>query len=638
MFEFKRSEENPILIPNHVNDWESEAVFNGCPVVDDSGKAHLLYRAVSSSRASSIGYASSSDGVHFKDRRQFIKPEYDWERFGCEDPRVTKFENKYYVFYTALSTFPFSADGIKVGLAITKDFEKIEEKHLVTPFNAKAMALFPEKVNGLMSAILTVDTDRLPSKICIACFDHENQIWSPDYWNEWYKSLDKHTITLVRSPQDHVEVGAPPIKTKHGWLLFYSYIQNYFSPPASFGIEAVLLDLDNPRKIIARTEKPILTVQEEYEKYGAVPNIVFPTGAFIKEGKIYLYYGAADTVCALAVGEIAELLKDLLKSPLFRLEKFSGNPIMRPLPENSWESKAVFNTGALYEDEKIHLVYRAMSENNTSVFGYASTRDGFILDERLPEPVYVPREDFEKKKVANGNSGCEDPRLTRMGNTVYMFYTAYDGINLPRVALTSISYDDFSGHRWNWEKPVLISPPNVADKNAALFPKKIKGKYAILHRLEPSIWIDFVDDLNLGNGKWIKGSILMSPRLGNKDSKKIGIAAPPIETSEGWLLIYHGISKKSDNHYHLRAALLDLENPTRVIVRTEDPILDPEMSYEKHGLVPNVVFSNGAVVKDGRLFVYYGGADKVIGVATAKLSDLLKRLIDERDGHTGLPI
>ncbi len=306
---------------------------------------------------------------------------------------------------------------------------------------------------------------------------------------------------------------------------------------------------------------------------------------------------------------------------------------MKPLKENSWESKAVFNTGALYDNEKIHLVYRAMSKDNTSVFGYASTRDGFTLDERLPQPIYIPREDFEKKKIPNANSGCEDPRLTKIGDMIYMFYTAYDGQNMPRVALTSISYDNFINHKWNWEKPVLISPPNVADKNAALFPRKIKGKYVILHRLEPDIWIDFVDDLNWGNGKWVGGKILMSPRQGNKDSKKIGIAGPPIETSEGWLLIYHGISKKSDNHYHLRAALFDLDDPTKVIVRTEDPILDPEMSYEKHGQTPNVVFSNGIVVKDDRLFVYYGGADTVIGVATTKLSDLLKRLIAERDAH-----
>ncbi len=628
MFEFRRSEENPVLVPNSNDDWEAEAAFNGCPVVDGK-KIHFLYRAVSSAHSSSIGYAISDDGIHFKERRQFIKPEYDWEAFGCEDPRVIKLNDKYYIFYTALSAFPFNADGIKVAVAITKDFKKIEEKHLVTTFNAKAMALFPQKIGDKIVAVLTVNTDKPPAKVCVAFFEREEDIWSSDYWKEWYASFDYHSLPLVRSSQDHVEVGAPPIKTKYGWLLIYSYIYNYFSPPASFGVEAALLDLKNPMKIIARTEKTLLISQENYEKYGKVPNIVFPTGGYVKGKELRLYYGAADTVCALAIGEADELLKVLLKSNVVRLEKFSGNPIIKPLREHPWESKAVFNPGVFYDEKKIHLVYRAMSDDNTSVFGYASTKNGFDIDERLSQPIYVPREDFEKKGVPDANSGCEDPRLTRIGDTIYMLYTAYEGKNLPKVALTSISYNDFTNQQWNWKKPVLISPPDMDDKDSALFPKKIKGKYAILHRFGVSIWIDFVDDLNFGGEKWLKGKILMSPRLGERDSKKIGIAGPPIETSEGWLLIYHGISKKHDNHYHLRAALLDLEDPTKIIARTKDTILETEMAYEKYGNVSNVVFSNGAIVKDGTLFVYYGGADKVIGVATIKLNELLEKLIAE---------
>ena len=181
MFAFKRSDENPILVPSDENEWEKLAVLNGCPVIG-GGKIHFLYRAVSASNISSLGYASSTDGVHFKNRRQFTKHEYDWERFGCEDPRVTKIGSTYYVFYTALSTYPFSADGIKVGLAITKDFKKIREKHLVTPFNAKAMCLFPEKIKGKLVAILTGNTDRPPSNICIATFEREDQMWSREYW------------------------------------------------------------------------------------------------------------------------------------------------------------------------------------------------------------------------------------------------------------------------------------------------------------------------------------------------------------------------------------------------------------------------------------------------------------------------
>ena len=122
----------------------------------------------------------------------------------------------------------------------------------------------------------------------------------PTYWKSWYSALNQNTIPLQRSPKDHVEAGAPPIKTKYGWLLIYSYIQNYLSPPAVFGIEAALLDLQDPQKIIARTDKPLMVPQETYEKYGKVPNIVFPTGAIVKDGTLSIYYGAADTRCAVA--------------------------------------------------------------------------------------------------------------------------------------------------------------------------------------------------------------------------------------------------------------------------------------------------------------------------------------------------
>jgi beta-1,2-mannobiose phosphorylase / 1,2-beta-oligomannan phosphorylase len=129
MIIFKRSDENPILLPEPDNNWEGEATFNGCSVVH-KGKVVLLYRAESLSlteaagkrTTSSIGYADSKDGVHFRNRYQFIRPEFEWERFGCEDPRVTRLDDKYYIFYTALSKFPFQADGIKVGMAVTRDF------------------------------------------------------------------------------------------------------------------------------------------------------------------------------------------------------------------------------------------------------------------------------------------------------------------------------------------------------------------------------------------------------------------------------------------------------------------------------------------------------------------------------------
>jgi len=115
-------------------------------------------------------------GLIFFDRKQLIIPEYSWEEFGCENPKVTKFKGKYYIFYTALSTFPFCAKGIKVGLAISKDLKKIQEKYLVTPFNTKAMTLFLEKIKGKIWAILTVHTDRPLSKISLTSFNKEEEI------------------------------------------------------------------------------------------------------------------------------------------------------------------------------------------------------------------------------------------------------------------------------------------------------------------------------------------------------------------------------------------------------------------------------------------------------------------------------
>ena len=165
----RRYKRNPILKPKMIHSWEAQATFNGCPV-DVDGKICLVYRALSLPHYRSIGEttltvsnigitAPSRNGIDFHDRRILIVPEEPWERFGCEDPRVTRLNGKYFIFYTALSTYPPSAEGIRVGLAISDDFKTIREKHLVTPFNAKAMALFPEKIDGKIWVVLSVHTD-----------------------------------------------------------------------------------------------------------------------------------------------------------------------------------------------------------------------------------------------------------------------------------------------------------------------------------------------------------------------------------------------------------------------------------------------------------------------------------------------
>ncbi len=632
----KRSKRNPILWPNRENAWEAEAAFNGSAVHDHS-HVDLFYRAESAPqklgdielRLSTVGHAISSDGVRFSKREQIITPQYDWERFGCEDPRATKFGDKYYIFYTALSTYPFGPDGIKIGLAEGKDLKNLK-KHPVTTFNAKAMALFPKHVKGKMAAILTANTDKPPAKIGLAIFDHEEEIWSPAYWDDWYASLESHTIPLQRDENDHIEVGAPPIWTEKGWLVIYSYIRNYFHGQKIFGVEAALLDLDDPRKILSRTDLPFLTPEEEYELYGRVPNIVFPSGAYVKKDVLYVYYGATDTTCCLATLSLTKLLEEMASTTV-KLKRFEGNPILVPDRNHAWEAKCVFNPAAFFADGKIHILYRSLSDDDTSYIGYAWSTDGKHIDGRLPDPIYTPSEKFELKTRPGVGSGCEDPRVTLIDDTLYMCYTAYDGVNPPRIALTSIALADFLKQDWKWAKPVLISPPGIDDKDAAIFPKKIKGKYVILHRIGLSMWIDFVDDLKQFQGeRWVEGCVLMKPRPTMWDSRKIGIGSPPIETPDGWLLLYHGISKREDGHYHVRAALLDLKDPTKVLARTKYPIFEPETPYELNGLVPRVVFPCGAILKKTTLYVYYGGADKVVGVATIKIAQLLDQLKAER--------
>ncbi|MDO8522725.1 MAG: hypothetical protein Q7S12_00350 [bacterium] len=630
----RRSAHNPILKPDISKSWESEAVFNGCPVKKD-GKVHLLYRAMSAPHfhalaetnlsISTIGIADSKDGEHFSNRRIYIEPSEEWDMFGCEDPRVTKLGNKYYTFYTALSLYPFRAEGIKVGVAISKDLKTPVEKHPVTPFNAKAFTLFPEKIGGKIWAALTVNTDKAPAHICWASFDKEEDIWNKEKWEEWYKNFEKYSYGLQRRPQDHIEVGAPPFKTKKGWVLLYSYIRNYGSPNQVFGVEAILLDPKDPSKINCKISTPIIVPEEYYEKSGMVPNIVFPSGVIVKNDNINLYYGAADVSCCLAVISLKKLERRFLcgVKPIYKLWQ-NEKEILRSVKEHSWESRAVFNPASIYLGDKMHLIYRAFSEDNTSTMGYASSKNGIDIDYRAPDPVYVPRETFEQKSEAGRFSGCEDPRLTKIGNRIYMCYTAYNGGGPPRIALTSISDEDFLAQKWDWKKPVLISAPGIDNKDACIFPEKINGKYVIIHRLNGVMDLSYSKTLDFDGNTWLEEERWVFPRQGMWDSKKVGISAPPIRTKKGWLVLYHGVS--DEGIYRVGALLTKLDDPTKIIARTDEAIFEPREKFELEGQVPNVVFPCGASIVGDTLFMYYGGADQSVGVATIPTNKLMALL------------
>jgi len=314
------------------------------------------------------------------------------------------------------------------------------------------------------------------------------------------------------------------------------------------------------------------------------------------------------------------------------------------MKENAWEAWQTFNPAALFENGKVHFLYRAIGEDGVSRLGYASSTDGIHIDDRSAFPAYMhshnhrgsagaitpPDSALQFISGGGGWGGSEDPRLTRIGDRVYLLYVAFDGATPPRIALTSISLQDFLAKRWRWDGAKMISSPGVVDKSSCLFPEKIGGKYVIMHRIFPNILIDFVDDLNFRDGQHLKGEFSINVREGYWDSRKIGAGAPPIKTKYGWLLIYYGVDDRDASQYKIGAMLLDLKNPTKVLCRTNHPILEPIEWYENEGHKAGVAYPCGAAVVNEKLFVYYGGADTVVCAACADLEMFLQSLIQ---GH-----
>ena len=293
-----------------------------------------------------------------------------------------------------------------------------------------------------------------------------------------------------------------------------------------------------------------------------------------------------------------------------KLERLSDKPILRPKVEHPWEASAVFNCGAIYDNGLVHMIYRATDIASSgkegkyiSRLGYAVSSDGLNFN-RLEQPIL-------SNDVQQELRGPEDPRIIKMGDTFYMMYTGYGGRfdGDYRICLAS------SRNLIEWKRHgVVLDEPN---KDASLFPERIGGKYLMLHRRVPSIWLAYSDDLE----SWHDHRLIMEPVPDSPwECVKIGIAGPPIKTEDGWLLIYHGVGPNT--RYCLGAALLDPQDPTRVIARQQEPILEAELDWEVHGHVPNVVFSCGHAVIDSEVFVYYGGADTAIGVAALDLNDL----------------
>lgn len=304
-----------------------------------------------------------------------------------------------------------------------------------------------------------------------------------------------------------------------------------------------------------------------------------------------------------------------------KLKRYEKNPVLSPIPEHEWEARTVFNCGVVYLDGKVHILYRAQNKEGVSKIGYALSEDGFNIKERLAEPIYGPREGEIDKY------GTEDPRLSLVEDKIYMSYTAYGEVpdmkvkvsRSIQVAITSIKVSDFLERRWEKFSKPHYPFPGVENKGAVIFPEKFGDDYVMYHRILPHIWIARSRDLI----NWEKFDTLISPQF-DWEYYKIGPGAPLIKTPYGWLFIYHAVDKKKT--YRLGYTIIHPHDPTKIIYRHPKPILEPEKEFELQGDVPNVVYTCGAVLIDDTVFVYYGGADKHICVATAKLAEFLKPL------------
>jgi predicted GH43/DUF377 family glycosyl hydrolase len=333
-----------------------------------------------------------------------------------------------------------------------------------------------------------------------------------------------------------------------------------------------------------------------------------------------------------------------------KLQRYVENPILSPTPTNNWESLVTTNPGAWYdlENEKVHLLYRAAGNDveHRIVFGLAESKDGYSFNRTAAKPVFAPSHD-------GFDAGCvEDPRIIKMGEYFYITYASrafppgqywltedqqtYQPPTCPpefplvmqrNATVTGLAITkDFK----EYIRAGRLTNPMTDDRDVILFPEKINGKYYMIHRPmswvgeeygteHPAIWITTGDDLF----NWRESQLLIKSKYSWES--KIGANTPPIKTSAGWLTLYHGVG--ADRHYRLGALLLDLEDPTIVLHRTPDWLLQPEEWYELEGPYQGVVFPCGKVVIDQTLFVYYGGADKYVALATCKLPELLDYLM-----------
>lgn len=322
-----------------------------------------------------------------------------------------------------------------------------------------------------------------------------------------------------------------------------------------------------------------------------------------------------------------------------------------------FENAGVLNPAAIREGDNVHLFYRAVQKGNHSSIGYCRLDGPLNVAERWDRPFMVPEFEYETQ-------GVEDARMVKIDDTYYLTYTGYDGINARGALATSkdlmhftkkgiivppITYSEFvflaessgkvnenyyKNHKFYYQEADPEKKMMLWDKNVVFFPRKINGKLVFLHRIRPGIQIVTVNRLkDLTNEFWknyfqyLQEHIVLDPGF-KHEASYIGSGCPPVETEHGWLLIYHGVEETDRGLiYSACAALLDLNDPSKELARLPYALFSPELDWEMHGEVNNVVFPTGTALFGNTLFIYYGAADTLIACASVNLPELVAELL-----------
>lgn len=583
-------------------------------VFEDSGKIHLILKT--SGANTRFELESSNDGLTFKDEQKQIKFEnkilFEQE---IASVRVSVWENRYLACYlqkTGKSKNLFSS--------VSTDKKVFEHINAIDHITEAGSIVANFKIQNNYVLYFGGDYLKLAYSKNLADWEIVNE----KLYFETEGFFGKSSLIVAAVNLTH-----------QGILVFY-YVNKGNQNYSHFVLKASLFDIRNPEHIIENFDDPIWETPAEWAKHK-----IIPVGMVKMENKLLSYWKISGRGLFVITHPFIDTVTKIKQNvPFVIIKKLKQNPLIAPLISNFWESKATFNPAAVHEKSRVHIIYRAIGEEDVSVLGYASSPDGIHFDDRHPEPVYVPKESFElsgDSKQKNGHfspfasgggayGGVEDPRITKIDDKFYMTYVAYNGWSHPRVALTSIDEVSFNSKNWQWEKPVLISKPNEVNKNACILPEKISGKYVIFHRVYPDILVDFVDSLDFDGETFLKGEYKIEPVRERWDSRKVGVGPPPIKTGDGWLMIYQGVGNQDPGKYKMGAMLLSLTDPTRVLYRTHEPILEPDQWYENDGFKAGVAYPCGAAVLGKKLMVYYGGSDSYVCGATCDIEKFIREI------------